>query len=463
MSTTVGIEALRTSLIFKSDLMLDKNFVLLPVTVPVYQELLDLLKEWQFSEFECESGISLGGDIGVDKNAPDGRPHPKKKLVRRRKIKPAAGKSYDPAHLEQNRIASVSDTYNEMMEYIASVYRQYATHKKINQAELEERIKNLCVFIKENKRYVLRISPSAAVRSKNFLVAHSMRSTVLAITIGLELHMELSRLVELGMTCLLHEIGMLRIPPQLYMSDRPLSTSERTQISLHPILGCNIVKELEFPVSVQLGILEHHEKENGTGYPRHLTSEKISIYAKIIAIVCSFEAITAPREYKTERTTFDAMVEMLKNKDNQYDATVLKALLYSLSLYPIGAYVYLSNGKVGLVTDVSPDNPTNPIVQIVNETGDDGSPKTVQTDDGANKIARVLSKKESEDIRASLQNAEAGGTAADSDGEDEDEYEEYYEEEEDGAENSTSAYLDSVAKEKEIDAQFSEVDLSEFS
>ena len=173
----------------------------------------------------------------------------------------------------------------------------------------------------------------------------------------------------------------------------------------HPHTGFNILKDLEFPLSILLGVLEHHEKENGLGYPRHLPGNKITTYAKIISVACSFEAITAPREYKSERTTFDAMVEMLKNPNGQYDSTVIKALLYSLSLYPIGAYVCLQNGKIGIVTDVSPNNPKNPIVQLAKERNEDGTVKAIQTDDNQNRIVRVLSKEEQQQVQKDMEQA----------------------------------------------------------
>lgn len=155
-------------------------------------------------------------------------------------------------------------------------------------------------------------------------------------------------------------------------------------------------------MSIQLGVLDHHEKETGQGYPRHLTGDKISPYAKIISVACSFEAITAPRTYKTEQTTYDAMVEMLQNPNHMYDTNTIKALLYSISLYAIGSYVYLNGGKVGVVLDVNPDNPKNPIVQMIYEKDKDGSPKTVQTDEGANKIERVLSKEEQKEVMENI-------------------------------------------------------------
>ena len=214
--------------------------------------------------------------------------------------------------------------------------------------------------------------------------------------------MPMSKMVELGVASLLHEIGMIRLPPQLYINNKKLNAGERAKLFTHPIITYNILKDSNFPLSIQLGVLEHHERENGTGYPRHLSGGQISMYSKIIAVACSFEAITTPRKYKEEHTAYEAMIEMLKNVNHSYDDTVVKALLVSMSLFPIGTYVYLSNGKVAQVCDVQPTNPKNPIVQILGEANEDGSPKTVQTDDATIKIVRVMNKQEVEDVLKAL-------------------------------------------------------------
>lgn len=435
---SVKFDTLQKDLSFKSDLMLDKNFILLPKTVSVSDQLIKLLNEWNFTEGYSDESISLGGDIGIPKsNDNEEEERPKENISASVKKALQDARSANFINTEHSRMDSVQKVYTEYMNYINSVYTYYATNKKINIQELSDTVKELCVFIKDNKRYVLRITPSAESRSKNFLVIHSMRSTVLAITIGIELHMALSKLIELGITCILHEIGMLRLPPQLYLTDRSITNAERARIMTHPVLGFNILKELDFPLSIQLGVLEHHEKENGYGYPRHLMGNKISSYAKIISVACSFEAITAPREYKTERTTFDAMVEMLKNQNLQYDPTVIKALLFSLSLYPIGAFVSLKNGKIGIVTDVAPNNPKNPIIQLALERDADGSPISIQTDDDQNKIVKVLSKEEQESIQKQMNQAHE-------------------------MRNLTKALESAKEEEKEKSGGFSSVDLSEF-
>lgn len=119
-------------------------------------------------------------------------------------------------------------------------------------------------------------------------------------------------------------------------------------------------------------------------------------------MACSFEAITAPRHFKQARSSYEAMIEILRNEGKQFDDTVIKALLCSLSLFPIGAYVYLSNGKIAQVTDVNPSTPGNPIVSILGEKDASGGPVTIQTDNAANKIVRALNKQESADIIKAL-------------------------------------------------------------
>lgn len=420
----LNFDSLKEGLSFKSDVTLNKEFVILPAQVSVSKDLLKMLKFWNFSEFECDSGVSLEGlkTQNTTENKIQEKPAVKIQTetvqVSTEDFTENSPKQSDDiftlikdlikqisigiSKTENSKLELVKKTYDLFMNYINSVYTHYATHSKISISELSEMVKELCNFIRINKRFILRVIPSVETRTKNFLVVHSMRSTVLAITIGLELKIPQSKLVELGMCCILHEIGMLKLPPQLYMTNKPLSPNEKKQIESHAEHGFRIVKSLDFPLSIQLGVLEHHEKENGTGYPRHLNGDKISVFAKIISVACSFEAITAPRQYKEERSTFDAMVEMLRDEKKQYNGIIMKALVYSLSLFPIGAYVYLKNGKHAIVTDANPNAPKYPVIQILEEKNADGTLKTVYADENEYKILRVMNKQEQKDILNSL-------------------------------------------------------------
>ena len=409
---TFELSVIKDGVSFTKDVLLDMLFIVEPAGVAIPNTVIAALADWEFNEVASEGNVDID-DFTAKRIKPEGRSTVPEQSAPA--LSSGIKRSLEDAermrtleNSDQARLAAVQNVYDEYMRYIDYVYTHYATHKEIDYESLAETVRSLCIFIRENRGYVLRIASSDEPTKKNFIVTHSMRSTVLALAVGLQLHMSLSKLVELGASCMLHEIGMLRLPPQLYLSNKQLSPAEREQISKHPLIGFDIVKKLQFPVPVQFGILEHHERENGTGYPRGITGDKISLYAKIIAVVCSFESIIAPRQYKTERSTFTAMVEMLKNENHQYDETVIKALLYSISLFPIGTYVYLSNGETAQVIDVNPDNPKNPIVQLLGEKDADGSPKTLQTDDNDIKIMRPIDKQELEDVMKSLTQREGG-------------------------------------------------------
>ena len=416
----ISLENLRDGMTYTNDLLIDSNFLLLPKTATVTDAMVKALRDWGFEQVVLDGSVSLGGDIGVSKHAEmsdeEDEEEPKDKIGSNLKKALESSKNTAVGNSDQARLEMVHNVYEEYMNYIEGVFTHYATHKEINQEELSETVQDLCIFIKEHRRYILRVNSTIDATEKNFLVIHSMRTTVLAIAIALQLHLPLSKMVELGVTCILHEIGMLRLPPQLYMSTKKISAREKAQISKHTLLGYSIIKDLNFALSIQLGVLEHHEKENGTGYPRRLTGDKISSNAKIIAVACTYEAISSPRSYKDERSTFDALLEMLQNKDHQYDGSVIKALLYSVSLYPIGTYVYLSNRKIAEVIDTNPDNPKTPIVQLLTEREKDGSLKVLQTGENNISILRILSKQEKEDIlklvKEKYQNVEEAKTEA---------------------------------------------------
>ena len=395
---SIEIESLRAGITYTSDLMVDSSFLILPKTAEMTDDLIKALKQWGFDQVLSDGSISLGGDIGISKEEIPENESQKEKIGENVKKAIEDSKNNAVGNSDQARMDLVRSVYEEYMNYIESVFTHYATHKEIDQEELSETVQDLCIFIKEHKRYILRVNATISAEGRNFLIIHTMRSTVLCLAVALQLHLNLTKMIELGVTSILHEIGMLRLPPQLYMSSRKLSVREKAQISKHTLLGYTIIKDLSFPLPVQLGVLEHHEKENGTGYPRRLTAEKISSNAKIIAVACTYEAISSPRSYKDEKSTFDALLELLQNKEHAYDGSVIKALLYTVSLYPIGTFVYLSNRKVAEVVDTNPDNPKTPIVQLLTEKEADGSFKTVQIGQDNINILRILTKKEKEDI-----------------------------------------------------------------
>ena len=387
---TYNVTDLTDGFFFSEDTWLDKKFLLITPGVPISPEFKRALRDWEFLKIYSEGimseraqfrpPVSMAGAIPTE-----GTDETKEQTDEARQAQPVS---------EENRFEFVEKAYYEYQGFIADVYTKYVTRKELNLQAISDRVKEMCDFIRENKKFVLRIQPTQENRDKNYLVVHSMRSTVYAVVIGLQLKFPIHKLIELGVSCILHEIGMVRLPPQLYMGNKALTPVEKNAILTHPVISYNILREFSFPLNICLGVLEHHERENGEGYPRKLSKEKISIYSKIIAVACSYEAVTAPRPYKEARDAYSGILDIMKNQGKQYDETIIRALLFSLSLYPIGLYVLLSNDKIGQVIDVNPENPKYPIVQLVDELKADGKPKVIETGEYSVQIARPLTKEE---------------------------------------------------------------------
>ncbi len=387
---TFNVTDLTDGYFFSEDAWLDKKFLLLTPGVPISADFKRALRDWEFLKIYSEGimgeqpvfrpMVTLAGAIPADETG-----ETREQTEETRQAQPVS---------EENRYEFVEKAYYEYQGFIADVYTKYVTRKDLNLQAISDRVKEMCDFIRENKKFVLRIQPTQENRDKNYLVVHSMRSTVYAIVIGLQLKFPIHKLIELGVSCILHEIGMVRLPPQLYMGNKALTPAEKNAILTHPVISYNILREFSFPLNICLGVLEHHERENGEGYPRKLSKEKISIYSKIIAVACSYEAVTAPRPYKEARDAYSGILDIMKNQGKQYDETIIRALLFSLSLYPIGLYVLLSNNKIAQVVDVNPENPKYPVVQLVGEVKADGKPKVVETGEYSVQIARPLTKEE---------------------------------------------------------------------
>jgi len=362
---------------FSEPVYLDKLFVLAAPEMPFTQEMIKALEEWEYTEV-YSAGEPMENYAGKD--------------IEKAESEDLSGAS---TISDGDKIMRAEEFYAGFAKYTETVFNHAALKNDLYFSSIAEKIKEACEVIREDRRFLLRVQKNTLSNpSENYLVSHSVKSTIIAIIIGFYFKLPNHRLIELGVAALLHEVGMVKLPQNVYLSRRALEPHEQKAILTHPVLGFNILKSFDFPLTVTLAALEHHERENGTGYPRQLTGERISLYAKIIAVACSYEALSSQRPYKEAKDGYTGMLELLKNEGKKYDDTVVRALVFSLSIYPIGLYVQLSSGRKGQVVDVNPENPRFPIVQVFGELTPDGKNKVIETSPDGISIVRPLTKEE---------------------------------------------------------------------
>jgi hypothetical protein len=147
------------------------------------------------------------------------------------------------------------------------------------------------------------------------------------LMIGRELQMEDARLTVLANAGLLHDVGKVGVPTGVIRKSGSLSEAEFAAIKLHPARGLDLVGNIEFLADAYGGILHHHERIDGLGYPAGLKGEQIPYFGRIIAVADTFDAMTTSRSYRAARPIDEALAELERSKGVQLDVIVVDAFL----------------------------------------------------------------------------------------------------------------------------------------
>ena len=182
--------------------------------------------------------------------------------------------------------------------------------------------------------------------------AHGLKVAVYMMALGRHLGFARQQLNELGIIGLLMDVGKLSMPEEILKKPAKLDVDEREVVSLH--VGTSLDKlQQNGPLSqsVYLGISQHHERLDGSGYPQGLKAEEISIFGRMAAIVDCFSAMTSIRCYDSTRSAFDAMKELFKLAGSELHAPLVEEFVQAIGIFPIGSMIELSTGEAAIVLE----------------------------------------------------------------------------------------------------------------
>jgi len=190
---------------------------------------------------------------------------------------------------------------------------------------------------------------------------HSLGVTVISIAIGKTIGLSRDALSQLALCALLHDIGKMQVPIEIISKPGKLTNEEFFEIKKHPKMGQDILKEKGLVPKVVIdGIVTHHEKVDGTGYPYGLKGKKIPLFGRIVACADVYDALTSTRPYRTPATPTEAIEYIMGGVGHQFDQDIVKAFLKCISPFPIGSCVNLSNGDTAVIVEQNPHCPMRP-------------------------------------------------------------------------------------------------------
>lgn len=218
----------------------------------------------------------------------------------------------------------------------------------------------------------------------NYLYEHSIDVAVFSIMMGRKLDLSPRRLRELGIGCLLHDIGMTFIPKPIIEKESPLTHDEFEQVKLHPEIGYELLKDV-----AQFGVLpphiafQHHEKQDGTGYPRGMMGDprleigekprQIHLYASICAIADVYDALVSDRSFRPAYPVDEALGMMVAMGGTHLHERLLNVFLSFAPSFPVGTTVKVIGGKydgfMGIVKSLNSRDLHRPVVRLILDSG----------------------------------------------------------------------------------------------
>ncbi|MEZ5528885.1 MAG: HD-GYP domain-containing protein [Porticoccaceae bacterium] len=297
-----------------------------------------------------DSGMSRRAQSGTQKKSPLDimLASPEHPLVRPvEEEHPVARKAYEAAHhtvenlLEQARLGNAIDTETArevVTDCVDSILRN--PHALLWMAKIKH--------------------------ADQYTMEHCLNVCILAVAFGRHLRLPKDDLVKLGIGGMLHDVGKMRVPPEILNKPAKLTAEEFEIIKTHTEEGRKLLMKSRGSLSVAVDVaINHHERMDGKGYPRGLFARELSSYSRIISIVDSFDAMTSDRCYDGSRSTLDALKEIYAKRGTQFDEDLSLEFIQLMGPYPPGTIVELNNGYVGIVLSSQERKRHLPTVKLV--------------------------------------------------------------------------------------------------
>ena len=186
----------------------------------------------------------------------------------------------------------------------------------------------------------------------DYPVRHGYHLAATAMLIGARMQLDRLALVDLGLGCLLHDVGMKAVGLNLFDTRKKLSPNQLRLLADHPVRAAEVIEKFGDQVSMDARIVAYqiHERGDGSGYPRGYKANQIHDFAKIAGLADAFIGMLSNRRHRMAILGYHAIVALLDDvRARRFDSRVMRALLETVSIHPIGSFVELNDGTVAQV------------------------------------------------------------------------------------------------------------------
>ncbi len=264
----------------------------------------------------------------------------------------------------EEEVGEAVNTYQRAHRYIRNVLEDVRLGRSVDVQEARQTADRIADSVVRNEHALVWLTQLK--HRDEYTSQHSLNVCVLAVLFGRHLGLAERELRDLGLGALLHDIGKMRVPLEVLNKPDRLTREEVALLKEHPNHGYEILKNaVGVPGSAVDVAYCHHERVDGSGYPRGLEGEHIPLFAKIVSVVDVYDAITSDRVYHIGISPHEALNLMYGWAPKSFDRGLLEQFIRCLGIYPIGSIVELDTGEVGVVITVNRARHLRPLVILL--------------------------------------------------------------------------------------------------
>lgn len=253
--------------------------------------------------------------------------------------------------------------YSQCLSHVTGVMRQVREGLDVDYAQSFEAVDTLMNGVEENPANMVLLAKLQ--RHDDYTLRHSLNVSLIALLFGKHLGLPPEQLRSLGFAGLYHDVGKFRIPLEILNKPGRLSEREFEVMKNHCRIGHELLKSHPgITEDVLLGVLHHHERYDGRGYPFNLRGGEKDPFSRILTIVDIYDALTSARAYKKAGTPHESIKAMFAWRNESFHPGLLEKFVECFGVYPPGSLVRLSDQTCGLVVEARPLSPSRPLVKV---------------------------------------------------------------------------------------------------
>jgi HD-GYP domain-containing protein (c-di-GMP phosphodiesterase class II) len=254
----------------------------------------------------------------------------------------------DDTALLKAELPHARSTHDRAERLIQDLFRTVRAGEPLAVGALQETLNPMIESIMRNEDAMSWLTRMK--RKDDYVYDHSVASSVWAMIFGKHLGLDKHELQVLAMGAIMMDVGKTKVPTELLVKRETLNSEEMALMRQHVAFGVAIVSEIKGIDPRVIDMVRcHHERYNGTGYPRGLSGSNIPIFARIAGIIDAFDAMTTPRAYAEPMSTYDAMRQLNNLAGVEFPAEVVEQFVQAVGVFPVGTLVELNTGEVGVV------------------------------------------------------------------------------------------------------------------